>query len=116
MKVALRNRRPHTLEIIMSAAAKRLAGMEPGDKTTINLRIPKQMRTLIDAAAALLGKSRTEFMLESARQHAIDVLLDQKIFILDEKQHEAFEQALTNPPPPNAKLRKLLSSKAPWET
>lgn len=98
-----------------TAVIKRLARVETGEKTSINLRVSKQMRTLIDTAAALVGKSRTEFMLESARQHAIDVLLDQQVFVLNSDQHDAFERALANPPPPNAKLRQLLASKAPWE-
>jgi uncharacterized protein (DUF1778 family) len=89
--------------------------MESGEKTSINLRISKKERMLIDTAAAIVGKSRTEFMLESARQHAIDVLLDQQLFVLDAEQYAAFEHALANPPPPNAKLRQLLASKAPWE-
>lgn len=83
--------------------------------TTINLRVPKVTRQLIDTAAAVVGKSRTEFMLESARQHAIDVLLDQRLFVLNERQHEAFMEALDNPPLPNAALKNLLSSRSPWE-
>jgi uncharacterized protein (DUF1778 family) len=98
-----------------AAAVKRLAKMESGEKTSINLRVSKKVRMLIDTAAAVVGKSRTEFMLESARQHAIDVLLDQQLFVLDAEQYAAFERALANPPPPNAKLRQLLASKAPWE-
>jgi uncharacterized protein (DUF1778 family) len=82
---------------------------------TINLRVPKATRELIDTAAAAVGKSRTEFMLESARQHAIDVLLDQRLFGLSAEQHEAFMQVLDHPPPPNAALKKLLSGKSPWE-
>ncbi len=84
--------------------------------TTINLRVPKVTRQLIDTAAAVVGKSRTEFMLESARQHAIDVLLDQRLFVMTQEQHDAFMRVLDNPPPPNAALKKLLSSKSPWET
>jgi uncharacterized protein (DUF1778 family) len=83
--------------------------------TTINLRVPKPTRELIDTAAAAVGKSRTEFMLESARQHAIDVLLDQRLFVLSAEQHKAFLQVLDHPPPPNATLRKLMSGKSPWE-
>jgi uncharacterized protein (DUF1778 family) len=98
------------------AAVKRPATPEAKGKTSINLRMSKQMRTLIDAAAAILGKSRTEFMLESARQHAIDVLLDQRLFALDAEHYAAFERALADPPPPNAKLKQLLASKSPWET
>jgi uncharacterized protein (DUF1778 family) len=84
--------------------------------TTINLRVSQPTRQLIDTAAAVVGKSRTEFMLESARQHAIDVMLDQRLFVLDSDQHDAFMRVLDNPPPPNARLKKLLSRKSPWET
>ena len=89
---------------------------EPRDATTINLRVPRATRVLIDTAAAVLGKSRTEFMLEFARQHAIDVLLDQRLFVLDADQHAAFMRVLDNPPAPNARLKKLLAGKASWET
>jgi uncharacterized protein (DUF1778 family) len=84
--------------------------------TTINLRVSQITRQLIDSAAAVVGKSRTEFMLESARQQAIDVLLDQRLFVLGASQHDAFIKALDDPPLPNAELKKLLSSQSPWET
>ena len=104
----------------MSAAAtvKRSAKTENAGQTTtttINLRVPQVTRQLIDTAAAAVGKSRTEFMLESARQQAIDVLLDQRLFVLNPEQHDAFTEALDNPPMPNAALKKLMSSKSPWE-
>jgi uncharacterized protein (DUF1778 family) len=79
------------------------------------MRISSQMLDLISTAAAVLGKSRTEFVLESARQHAIDVLLDQRLFVLDEEQHDAFMRALDNPPLPNAHLKRLFESQSPWE-
>jgi uncharacterized protein (DUF1778 family) len=83
--------------------------------TSINLRVSTVTRELIDTAAAAVGKTRTEFMLESARQHAIDVLLDQRLFHLSPEQHDAFMEALNNPPKPNAALKKLMSGKSPWE-
>ena len=55
-------------------------------KGTINLRIETHTRQLIDDAAAILGKTRTEFMIESARRQAIDVLLDQRLFALDSER------------------------------
>jgi uncharacterized protein (DUF1778 family) len=97
------------------ATLSRSAKTENSTTTSINLRVPTVTRQLIDTAAAAVGKSRTEFMLESARQHAIDVLLDQRLFVLDPEQHDAFMQALDNPPKPNAALKKLMSSKSPWE-
>lgn len=81
----------------------------------INLRAPAQIKELIDRAARLLGKTRSEFMLDSARKCAEDVLLDQRFFMLDEKRHAALSKSLSEPPRPTAALRKLLASKSPWE-
>ncbi|MGH7089865.1 MAG: DUF1778 domain-containing protein, partial [Stellaceae bacterium] len=64
----------------MAVAERPSAGDTKG---SINLRIAMQTRQLIDDAAAVLGKTRTEFMVESARRVAIDVLLDQRLFVLD---------------------------------
>lgn len=82
---------------------------------TINLRVATQTRRLIDDAAAALGKTRTEFMVESARQAAIDVLLDQRLFVLDPERYDAFVHALDHPPAPGPKLRALLRRRPAWE-
>ncbi len=84
-------------------------------ETSISMRVSTRVLDLINTAAAVIGKSRTEFMLESARQHAIDVLLDQRFFQLNAEQHDALMALLDNPPPPNEKLKQLLAVKAPWE-
>jgi uncharacterized protein (DUF1778 family) len=84
-------------------------------KGSINLRIEAQTRRLIDDAAAILGKTRTEFMIESARRQAIDVLLDQRLFVLDAKRYDAFMHAFDNPPAPGPKLRSLLRRAPAWE-
>ena len=73
-------------------------------------------RRLIDDAAAILGKTRTEFMIDSARSLAIDVLLDQRLFVLDAERYEAFVHALDNPPAPGPKLRALLRRAPAWGT
>jgi uncharacterized protein (DUF1778 family) len=70
---------------------------------------------LIDNAANVLGKTRTDFIVESARKHAVDVLLDQRFFTLEPAQYEEFLLALDAPPLPTEKLKKLMSSKTPWE-
>jgi uncharacterized protein (DUF1778 family) len=84
-------------------------------KGSINLRIETRTRQLIDDAAAVLGKTRTEFMIESARQQAIDVLLDQRLFVLDSERYDAFMHALDNPPAPGPKLRSLLRRAPAWQ-
>jgi uncharacterized protein (DUF1778 family) len=99
-----------------STAVPKKRDVEPASKgATINLRVTDQILNLIDSAAAVAGKSRSAFMLESAQQHAIDVLLDQKIFLLNDKQHDAFMQALSAPPQSLAGLKKLMAKKAPWQ-
>ena len=67
-------------------------------KGSINLRIEAQTRQLIDDAATALGKTRTEFMVESARASAIDVLLDRRLFVLGDADYDAFVDALGDAP------------------
>lgn len=86
-----------------------------GGKGSINLRMETQTRQLIDDAAAVLGKTRTEFMIDSARALAIDVLLDQRLFALDAARYDAFVHALDNPPAPGPKLRALLRRTPAWD-
>lgn len=96
------------------AVAERSSSSET--KGSINLRIETHTRQLIDDAAAILGKTRTEFMIDSARSLAIDVLLDQRLFVLDSDRYDAFVHALDNPPAPGPKLRALLRRVPAWET
>jgi uncharacterized protein (DUF1778 family) len=53
-------------------------------------------------------------MVDSARRQAIDVLLDQRLFLLDADRYDAFVHALDNPPAPGPKLRSLLSRVPAW--
>ena len=98
-----------------SAVAVRERSSSGDTKGSINLRIEAGTRQLIDSAAAILGKTRTEFMVESARREAIDVLLDQRLFALDSKRFDAFMDALDNPPAPGPKLRSLLRRVPAWQ-
>lgn len=82
---------------------------------SINLRISQNQRDLIDRAATLQGKSRSEFMLDSAYQKAQDVLLDRCLFDVDEQKFQQFLARLDAPVIPNENLRQLLTAKAPWD-
>lgn len=81
----------------------------------INLRASKRQKKLIDQAAELLNRSRSDFMLEAACREAEALLLDVTRFTLPEKKFKRFMAMLDEPPRDNPKLRKLLRSKAPWE-
>ena len=83
--------------------------------TVINLRADAPRRSLIDRAAAAVGKNRSEFMLDAATREATSVLLDRRFFQLDARAFKRFVAALDARPPDNPRLRALLAKKAPWE-
>lgn len=81
----------------------------------INLRAHTEQRELIDQAASLLGKNRSDFMLEAACERAQGVMLDQVFFQLDAKKFQQFCRVLDAPARPNKGLERLLAVKAPWD-
>ena len=81
---------------------------------TINLRASAEQKALIDRAAKRLGKSRTEFVLDTMREASENVLLDQRLFDLDEASFAAFEAMLDAPAEPSAELRRTLNTPPPW--
>ncbi len=81
----------------------------------LNMRIRPEVRNLIDQAAELTGKNRTDFVLDAARQAAQNTLLDQAIIPLTGKAYAAFVALLDAPPRPNVNLRKSLQTPAVWE-
>ena len=89
--------------------------MSPTVSTVINLRTPASQRELIDRAAQLQGKSRTEFMLEASREKAQQVLLDQTLFTVTPKQFKAFVALMDAPLGKNVALQRLLAKRSPWE-
>ena len=80
----------------------------------INLRARPEQRDLIDQAAKLQGKNRSDFMLEAACAKAQSVLLDQVFFKLDAEKFRQFTRLLDAPPARNAGLERLMAVKAPW--
>lgn len=84
-------------------------------KASINLRIDARSRKMIDDAAQVLGKTRTEFMVETARRQAIDVLLDRRLIELEGPEFDSFAAALDTPPAPGPKLQALMSRKPAWD-
>jgi len=80
----------------------------------INLRAKPEQRDLIDQAATLLGKNRSDFMLEAACERAQAVVLDQVFFSLDAEKFAQFNALLDAPAAPNAGLERLMAVQAPW--
>ena len=84
-------------------------------RETLNIRIKPEVRGLIDRAAELVGKNRTDFVLDAARHAAEDALLDRTVFVLSPKGYSEFVARLDAPPKSNARLRKTMRPRAPWE-
>ncbi|MDH4288660.1 MAG: DUF1778 domain-containing protein [Aquincola sp.] len=82
----------------------------------INLRTKPEQRDLIDQAAAMLGKNRSDFMLEAACDRAQSVLLDQVFFRLDAGRFKAFMKQLDASPAPNEGLKRLMAVAVPWKS
>lgn len=81
----------------------------------LNMRILPIDRSLIDHAAELTGKNRTDFVLDAARQAAQNALLDRSVIPVSEKAYAEFKALLDAPPQPNERLRKSMQTPAPWE-
>ena len=84
-------------------------------RNTLNIRIKPEVRGLIDRAAALAGKNRTDFVLDAARQAAEDALLNRTVFTVSPKAYAEFLKRLDAPPKPNERLRRTMRTAAPWD-
>lgn len=82
---------------------------------SINMRVDVKKRNLIDMAAAMLGSDRTSFIVDAACQKAEDVILDRRLFLLDDTAFDSFERALeSNPIGDNKCLKQLLARPKMW--
>jgi uncharacterized protein (DUF1778 family) len=84
-------------------------------RETLNIRISPETRGLIDRAAQAQGKTRTNFVLESARNAAEEVLLNQRVILSTPEAYAEFIARLDRPPQPNAALKKTMQTSAPWD-
>jgi len=89
--------------------------MQAGKREALNIRIQPEVRGLIDRAAKLAGKNRTDFVLDAARRAAEDTILDRTVFSVSPQAYREFLARLDAPPVPNKRLRKSMRTPAPWE-
>jgi uncharacterized protein (DUF1778 family) len=101
----------------MAAATNpRTAGTSAKDtREPLNMRIRPEVRALIDQAAELTGKNRTDFVLDAARQAAQNVLIDRTLIPVSPQSYKTFLALLDAPPKSNDRLRRSLQTPAVWE-
>jgi uncharacterized protein (DUF1778 family) len=87
----------------------------PTRRETLNIRVKPEERSLIDRAASLRGKNRTDFILEAARLAAEEALLEQTVIMASPEAYAQFLARLDMPPQPNARVRETMQTPAPWD-
>jgi uncharacterized protein (DUF1778 family) len=84
-------------------------------RETLNIRIKPEERSLIDNAARIRGKNRTDFILNAVRLAAEETLLEQAIIMVNPEAYAKFLAQLDMPPSPNMRLLKTMQTPPPWE-
>lgn len=79
----------------------------------VNLRVRSDVRSLIDTAARMQGKSRSEFMIEASRRAAEEALLDRTFLRVDQATYDEFVELLDRPAS-GPGVERLLNARAPW--
>jgi uncharacterized protein (DUF1778 family) len=80
----------------------------------VNLRVREDVRDLIDQAARVNGKTRSDFMIEAARQAAVNALLDQTFVRVDAETYAQFLSVLDRPPSGEG-YERLMRARKPWK-
>jgi uncharacterized protein (DUF1778 family) len=81
----------------------------------LSLRLPDGDIAMIDRAARLRGRSRTDFMREAAVRAAEEVLMENTLLRMSEDGFAEFMAAVSAPAVPVPEMVELLSRKAPWD-
>ncbi|MCW5706919.1 DUF1778 domain-containing protein [Shinella sp.] len=71
----------------------------------LEARVTSDQKKLIEHAAALQGRTVTDFVLTSVQEAARRAIEDHQILDLSLRDSQAFAQALMNPQPVNDRLR-----------
>lgn len=72
----------------------------------LEARITLEQKDLLARAAALLGRSLTDFVVTAAYETATRTVREHDAMILSDRDRKVFVNALLNPPAPGARLRK----------
>jgi len=74
-----------------------------------NIRMPENVRAIIDQAAALEGRSTSDFVLTSAVEKARATIESHQRIVLSREESIAFAELLLNPPKPTDALRAAIA-------
>src|SRR3954462_14390295 len=81
----------------------------------LSMRLPEADIAIIDRAAHLRGRSRTDFVREAAVRAAEDVLMETAPIRMSASGFKAFMDALSRPAVSVPEMAELFGRKAPWD-
>ncbi len=81
----------------------------------ISMRLPEADVAMIDRAATLRGRSRTDFVRDAAVRAAEDVLMENRLIRMSLDGFAAFMDVLAVPAAPVSEMVELTKRPAPWE-
>ncbi|OJY71998.1 MAG: hypothetical protein BGP12_12880 [Rhodospirillales bacterium 70-18] len=81
----------------------------------ISMRLPEADVAMIDRAATLRGRSRTEFVRDAAVRAAEEVVMEQGLIRMSPEGFDAFMEVLAGPAAPVPEMVELVKRPAPWE-
>ena len=76
----------------------------------LEARVSVAQKSLLQQAAALSGRTLSEFVVTSAQDAARRVIAEHESIRLSREEQLAFVQALLQPPEPNARLKRAARS------
>ncbi len=81
----------------------------------ISMRLPEADVAMIDRAAALRGRSRTDFVRDAAVRAAEEVVMEQGLIRMSPEGFADFMEILSRPPTIVPEMAEVLKRPAPWE-
>lgn len=82
----------------------------------LSMRLPESDIAIIDRAASLRGRSRTDFVRDAAVRAAEDVLMESSPVRMSAAGFKSFLAALSGPATAVPEMVEVLRRAAPWET
>jgi uncharacterized protein (DUF1778 family) len=81
----------------------------------LSMRLPASDVAIIDRAAGLRGRSRTDFIREAAVRAAEEAIIETTLIRMSPAGFTAFIEALSAAPRVVPEMVELMERKAPWE-
>lgn len=75
----------------------------------LQVRLDQRAKAVLERAASYSHKTVSQFVLETSLERADQVIRDSELITLSAEDWQRFQDALIDPPPPNAALRKAFA-------